>query len=339
MTNEHRVPISTRSTQASGAGPTRRPERHLPRGDRRVAAALDANALELFARIVQAGSFAQAARELGLTRAAVSRRVAHVEAQLGAPLFARTTRALGLSEAGRRLATRARAVLEAAEAARRGLRAHGGQGLAGTLRITSVASFGQAVLGACLARFQTLHPELRIELRFTNRRVDLLREDIDIAFRLTDRPPPDCVATPVLPFMVRAYAAPVAGVPLRSPADLAHNRCLMFGGPLDEVTMAWQHDQSGRSEMVTVRAAMLGDDLGTLQAVARGAGGVVFAPDYCVGDDLARNLLVDALPGWHLPVAEGRTVQALTLPLSVAPEAARALVRFVQGAVGAAAPP
>lgn len=170
----------------------------------------DANALELFARIAAAGSFAQAARELGLTRAAVSRRVAHIEAQLGAPLFARSTRALGLSEAGRRLAPRARAVLEAAESARRGLRARAGDGLAGTLRITSVPSFGQAVLGPWLARFQALHPGLRIELRFTNRRVDLLREDVDIAFRLTDKPPADCVATPVLPFVVRAYAAPAA---------------------------------------------------------------------------------------------------------------------------------
>lgn len=315
------------SADASGSVRHRRP---LSRVDPRAAAALDANALELFARIVQAGSFAQAARELGLTRAAVSRRVAHVEAQLGAPLFARTTRALGLSEAGRRLAPRARAVLEAAEAARRGLRASEGQGLAGTLRITSVASFGQAVLGACLARFQARHPALRIELRFTNRRIDLLREDVDVAFRLTDKPPPDCVATPVLPFVVRAYAAPVAGVPLRAPADLAHNRCLVFGGPQEEVTMSWRHDASGRTEAVTVVAAMLGDDLGTLQAVARGAGGVVFAPDYCAADDLARGLLVDALPGWQLPVTEGRTVQALTLPLSVAPEAARTLVHFVR---------
>jgi DNA-binding transcriptional LysR family regulator len=126
----------------------------------RAPSAPDANTLELFARIAAAGSFAQAARDLGLTRAAVSRRVAVVEAQLGTPLFARTTRALGLTEAGRRLAGRARAVLDAAEAARRGLRARDsrGGGLAGTLRVTLVPSFGQAVLGPLLAHFQALHP-------------------------------------------------------------------------------------------------------------------------------------------------------------------------------------
>lgn len=305
--------------------------------DHRAPPLPDANALELFARIVAAGSFAQAARELGQTRAAVSRRVAYIESQLGTPLFARTTRALGLSEAGRRLATRARAVLEATESARRGLRARSAgdeeQGLGGTLRITSVPSFGQTVLGPVLARFAAQHPALRMELRFTNRRVDLLREDIDIAFRLTDKPPDDCVAQPVLEFKVRAYAAPVPGVPLSDPADLEHNRCLFFGPASEQAQLRWQHDASGRVHNVTVRAAMVGDDLGTLQAVARAGGGVLFAPDFCVHDDLAQGRLVPALPGWHLPVPDVGVVQALTLPLAVAPRSARALVHYVLDAL------
>ncbi len=301
----------------------------------------DANALELFARIAAAGSFAQAARDLGLTRAAVSRRVAGIEAQLGLPLFARTTRALGLTEAGRRLAVRARAVLEAAESARRGLRARGdaGTGLSGTLRLTSVTSFGQAVLGELLAGFQARHPELRLELRFTNRRVDLVREEIDLAFRLTSGPPADCIATPVLPFAVHAYAAPGPGLPLPGPQALAQARCLLFGAPTEELTTTWrQHDDHGgvRSLAVSVQPAMVGDDLGTLQAVARAGGGVVFLPDFCAQADLARGALVDALPGWQLPLAEGSQVQALTLPLSQAPESARALVRYVRDALSPA---
>jgi DNA-binding transcriptional LysR family regulator len=298
----------------------------------------DANALELFARVAAAGSFAQAARELGLTRAAVSRRVLAMEAQLGVVLFARTTRALGLTEAGRRLATRARAVLDAAEAARRGLRARsggGGGGLAGTLRITSVPSFGQAVLGPLLASFQARHPELRVELRLTHRRIDLLREDIDLAFRLTNRPPQDNVATPVLPFVVQAYAAPAAGLRLAGPAALAGQRCLLFGVPTDELTMTWVHTATGQTQAVTVQPAVVGDDLGTLQAMACAGGGVVFAPDYCVQADLARKALVPVMLGWRLPVTEGDAVQALTLAVGVAPESARALVHHVREALAA----
>jgi DNA-binding transcriptional LysR family regulator len=113
----------------------------LPRRFMAQALALDANALELFARVVQAGSFAAAARRLGQTRAAVSRRIAAIEAQIGQPLLVRSTRSLALTEAGRRLAQRARAVLDAADAARGALRASKA-GLAGRLRITAPSQFG-----------------------------------------------------------------------------------------------------------------------------------------------------------------------------------------------------
>ncbi len=304
--------------------------------DQRAPPAPDANALELFARIAAAGSFAQAARQLGLTRAAISRRVLALEAQLGVPLFTRSTRAIGLTEAGRRLAARARAVLDAAESARSTLRSRGSRGadaaagLAGTLRITAPPSLGSAVLAPLLVSFQAQHPALRIEMRFTNRRVDLVREDIDVAFRLTRRPPEDCVATPLLPFVVHAWAAPGPGLPLKNPQALAKQRCLLFGAPVDEMTLQWTHHPSGRRESVAVEPAMVGDDLATLQAVAAAGGGIVFSPDYAVRREVESGVLIDALPGWRLPVAEGDVLQALTLPHAVAPESARALVKHVR---------
>ncbi|MCU0939301.1 MAG: LysR substrate-binding domain-containing protein [Burkholderiaceae bacterium] len=297
----------------------------------------DANALEYFARVAAAGSFAEAARQLGQTRAAVSRRIAQIEAQVGAPLFARSTRALGLSDTGRRLVVRARAVLEAADAARRGLRARG-DALAGTLRLSSVPMFGQAVLGPLLAAFQARHPQLRIEMRLTGRRVDLLREDIDVAFRLTERPPEDCIAQPVLPYVVRAWAAPGPGLPLPRPAALAQQRCLVLGTPADEIPMTWLAERGRGREDITIAPAMVADDMGTLVAVARSGGGVVFAPDFALRDEVAAGRLIDALPGWRLPVPEGQAVQALTLPLAVAPASARALVAFVREALAAEPP-
>jgi DNA-binding transcriptional LysR family regulator len=307
----------------------------------RAPAAPDASALEFFAHVAGAGSFAEAARRLGTSRAAISRRVAHLEAQLGSALFARSTRAFGLTEAGRRLHGRARAVAEAAEAARRSLRERSAgdgsadaEGLSGNLRITSVPMFGQAVLGPLLARFQAQHPRLRIELRFTPRRVDLVREDVDLAFRLTERPPEDCVAQPVLPFVVRAYAAPSDAWPLRAPTALAQERCLLFGPPQDEVSLRWLSEGAPRRVSVTLAPAIVADDLGSLLAVARAGGGIVFAPDFCVLEDLERGTLVCALPGWRLPVPEGEVVQAITLPAALAPASARALVRFMREALG-----
>jgi DNA-binding transcriptional LysR family regulator len=170
---------------------------------------------------------------------------------------------------------------------------------------------------------------LQVELRFTARRVDLLREDIDLAFRITDRPPEDCIAQPVLRFAVQAFAAPGFKPKLRHPEDLARARCLVFGAAAEPQTLHWLHGETGERATVQVQPAMSADDLGTLHAAARAGGGVVFTPDFAVRDDLARGTLVPMLPGWRLPIPEGDTVQALTLPLAVAPEAARALVRFV----------
>lgn len=301
--------------------------------DRRAPRQPDANAIELFARVVAAGSFAQAARELGLSRAAISHRVAAIESQLGVPLFARSTRALGLTEAGRQLAQRARAVADAADAARRSLRTAARHGLAGTLRITASPLVAQAVLAPLLARFQAMNPELRIELLLTNRRLDLLRDDVDVAIRMTAAPPPDCVATPLLPYTVRAAAAPRP--PLAHPRDLAGLPCLVLAAPGPLPAMAWQRGR-GQPVPVSIDPAISADDLGTLLAIARAGGGVVFAPDFALQADLAAGTLVDVLPGWRLPVAQGDQVVALTLPLTTAPERARALVQALRQALAAA---
>ncbi|MEY4863372.1 MAG: hypothetical protein RLZ51_1467 [Pseudomonadota bacterium] len=295
------------------------------------ALALDANALELFARVVQAGSFAAAARRLGQTRAAVSRRIATIEAQIGQPLLVRSTRALALTEAGRRLAQRARAVLDAADAARGALRASKA-GLAGRLRITAPSQFGPNVLLPLLAEFGAAHPGLRFELLFTDRRIDLIREGIDVAFRLTRRLPEDFVAQPLLPVRIGAYARPGLLPPLDSPSQLAGAPLLVMGASRDDlVTLRWMHcDAAQASVHVEAEVHVFSDNLGSLVGLALAGCGVVLAPDYSVRHLLDSGQLIDLLPNWQLPIPNGDTIQALTLPLPMAPESARAFVGFVK---------
>lgn len=290
--------------------------------------ALDANALELFARIASAGSFAQAARDLGLTRAAVSRRIAAIEAAVGITLFARSTRSLGLTEAGRRLHARARAVRDAAEGARLALR-HTRDQLDGTLRISATPSFGRHVLAPLLARFQALHPLLRLELFFTDRRVDLLREGLDVAFRITNRPPEDCVATPVLSFEVHAYGDAMQPL-LGHPDALAEQRLLLIGQNDEPIASRWQHQDGQRAEP-SLQASVWGSDLDSLIAMARHGAGLVLAPDFSMVPGHEPRL-VDVLPGWRM-LAGIDSVQALTLPMPAGSESGRALVRFVKEAL------
>ena len=315
---------------------TIKPPPTIPRS-RRTAAdqALDANALELFARIAQAGSFARAARELGLTRAAVSRKVAAIEAAVGLALFARSTRSLSLTEAGRRLQAKARAVLEAAEGARLALRSERDQ-LSGTLRISTAPVFGNHVLAPLLARFQSLHPALRYELLMTYRRVDLLREGVDLAFRATAQPPEDWVAQPLMRYAVRAYGA-AGRAPLAGLQDLAQQPCLLIGTHEEGGHSVWVRDDAAEADErheLHLRASAWGNDLDTLLAMARHGEGVVLCPDFCVGPQSG---LVDLLPGWRMAVNEGEWIQALTLPMPMGSETARALVRFVREALAAPA--
>ncbi len=295
-----------------------------------AAPGLDANALELFARVVQAGSFAQAARQLGLTRAAVSRRIASIEAQAGQTLLARTTRSLGLTEPGRRLAQRAKAVLEASDAARAALRASSAA-LAGRLRITAVPSFGRAVLVPLLADFRKAHPGVQFELLFTDRRVDLLREGVDVAFRITRSPPDDWVAESLMPFRVGAYAAPGGALRPNAPSDLRGQPLLLLGQAREALSLDWRAANGDTVRLVLDgQACTFSEDMDSLVGLARAGSGVVLAPDYCVTQDLVDGRLVDLLPDWTLPVAEGSAVMALTLPHPLVGEAARTLVRFVR---------
>jgi DNA-binding transcriptional LysR family regulator len=100
--------------------------------------------------------------------------------------------------------------------------------------------------------------------------------------------------------------------------------------------MLWLAERGRARASLDIVPAMVADDMGTLVSVACGGGGVVFAPDFAVRDAVAAGRLVDALPGWRLPVPEGQAVQALTLPLALAPASARALVTFVRQALGSA---
>lgn len=291
---------------------------------------LDADALELFARVARAGSFSLAAQQVGQTRAAVSRRIASMEQRTGQTLFLRTTRSLALTATGRRLLPHAMAVLDAAAQAR-GTLTSVRAGLAGSLRITSLPSFGTTVLPSLLLKFRELHPEVNYDLLLSDRRVDLLREGVDIAFRVTSKPPPDWVARPYLHFYVGAWCAPGQWEPLQHPDQLTPMPLLLLGPVSSNPEMHWVRRDGGASAICPrAPAAVQSDDLTVLVRLAEGGMGVVLAPSYCVQDAVATGRLVELLPGWNLNIRQGNAVQLLTLPRPQLGAVARAFAKFVQ---------
>nr|WP_315463592.1 LysR family transcriptional regulator [uncultured Rhodoferax sp.] len=297
---------------------------------------LDADALELFARVARAGSFSLAAQQAGQTRAAVSRRIAYMEQRTGQSLFLRTTRSLTLTATGRRLLPHALAVLDAADQAR-GTLTSVHAGLAGSLRITSLPSFGTTVLPTLLLKFRALHPEVNYDLILSDRRVDLQREGVDIAFRITRNPPPDWVARPYLQFHVSAYGAPGPWAPMEHPEALTSASLLLLGPVSMNPEMHWLR-RDGSDAVICARApaAVQSDDLTVLVRLAEGGMGVVLAPSYCVRDAVVAGRLVALLPDWDLDIRQGNTVQLLTLPQPQLSAVARAFAKFVQEQVSSA---
>lgn len=184
-----------------------------------------------------------------------------------------------------------------------------------------------SVLLPLLAEFGRTHPGVAMELMFTERRVDLVREGVDVAFRIARKPPEDCVAQPVLRYRIGAYGS--AASPLKGPQALQQWPLLMLEGGTLSWPLLWHSRSGDASETVELQPHISADSLESLVALARLGQGVVLAPDFCVQEDLAAGRLHNMLPDWHLPIAEGDCVQALTLPVHTAGANARALVHLV----------
>src|SRR5215212_3267513 len=139
--------------------------------------------LRAFVAVAEAGGFSRAAARLGLAKSIVSRRVARLEASLGARLLARTTRGVSPTEAGAAFQARCVRVLAELDEARDEVAGRQG-GVVGTLRLAVPLSFGVAHLAPALARFAADHPRLGLDVAYGDRMVDLVAERFDAAIRI-----------------------------------------------------------------------------------------------------------------------------------------------------------
>ena len=152
--------------------------------------------LEAFVRVVEAGSFVEAARQLGLSPPVVTRRVNDLEQRLQARLLQRTTRRLSVTEAGQELHPRAVAALESLERAEASV-GETERSLRGVLRVSSPTSFGTLLLAPLLCEFRETHPGLSIELLLNDRQVNPVAEGFDVVLDDSGDPPANMVARPV----------------------------------------------------------------------------------------------------------------------------------------------
>jgi DNA-binding transcriptional LysR family regulator len=261
--------------------------------------------MRVFAELARVGSFTGAARSLGLTKQTVSRRVRALERELGIELVRRTTRRVALTEVGRAYSGRCQEVTRLAEEANRAATSQLGVA-AGTLRVTADATLGEVLLRDLVRAFAEGFPQVQVELLLTARKVDLLREGFDVAFRVGA--PPDVhhlaarrLAAAALWWVATSGHLAAHGVPDDLGALARHPclACLPDGAPA-----AWPVLLDGRIQMAPVEPRVRANDAPTVRAAALGGLGVAQLPSAVVRADVAAGRLVRVL-AQHTPEVGG----------------------------------
>lgn len=253
--------------------------------------------VEAFLGVAQHRSFRRAATELGVTPSAISQAVRALEARLGAALFIRTTRSVGLTEAGERFLARARPAFEeliAASGAAREL----GQRPAGLLRLTVPRSVVPILLEPLVASFCQAFPEIEVELAASEELVDLAAEGFDAGIRLGQFIAPDMVAvrlTKPLHLVIVGSPAYLArrGRPER-PDDLRQHACLRLRRS-NGALASWSLDDKGRSIEIVVSGPFIANDFPTMLGAAIEGVGLAQVPAPLATGAVAAGKLVHVL--------------------------------------------
>lgn len=264
----------------------------------------DLNDLLYFAEVVDRGGFAAAGRSLGLPKSKLSRRIADLEARLGVRLLQRTTRKLSLTAVGEQLHRHCVALRENAQAADNVV-ALAVSEPSGLLRIACPVTLAQTTVGPLLPLFLERYPRVRVEMRVSNRVVDLVDEGVDVALRV--RQTLDDSGSLVVKQLALSHTVMVA-----SPAQLARQGTpdsLEALQTMDTVSMS-AHDglaswtlvgPDGQTRQFSHRPRVVADDLLSLQYAVRQGTGIGMLPDYLCRDDLRQGHLQQLLPGWATP--------------------------------------
>lgn len=260
---------------------------------------LDLQQLSSFLAVVRAGSFVAAAEATGLSKAAVSRHVADLEAHLGVRLLHRTTRRLSLSEDGQRFQSRALELMAALDELEAETASSGGEAT-GLLRINAPLTFGNLYLAALWPGFLAANPRVSLDVTLNDRVVDLVEEGYDVAIRIAPRLDSQIVSRHLATARMVLCASPgylaAHGAPAH-PQDLASHQVFAysywssgddwtFRGPQDEVK-------------VRVSPRMHSNSGDTCRTAALQHQGIILQPDFLIGPDLKQGTLVELLPGYR----------------------------------------
>src|SRR5690349_10727582 len=253
-------------------------------------------AMEIFVRIVDAGSFSAVARELNTTQPTISKQITALEARLKTRLLNRSTRSLSVTESGTAYYERCKRILEEVRAAE-GALGRLQSSLTGTLHVNGSIAMGQMFLTPLMLEFQRSYPELTVELTLNDRYIDLVEEGVDVAVRLGRLADSNLVARRLGSTHRVLVATPeylaARGMPQR-PSDLEQHNCLLyaylstgnewsFRGPQSDLRVH-AHGNFKANNGHSIREALLA------------GAGVALMPDWLVHEQIVNGKLTVLLP-------------------------------------------
>jgi len=263
---------------------------------------MDLNTLREFSAIAAEGSFAAAARRLGMPKSTISKRIQDLEAALGVRLMDRTTRRLSLTAEGALVLARAERILADAGEIARALKDPDDAAVRGHLRLAVPLLFGQTFIGQLAAASRRLYPDLTLEVILTDSQPDLIEEGFDAAIRVGHPADSAFVAQPFARSEQVAVAAPeLCPEPLTDPAGLAALPVLLHGVGL---VQGWHLTRGREDRTVRLVGGLALTSHVALRDAALGGAGVVQLPLFLVERDLAEGRLVRVLDGWDSPASD-----------------------------------
>lgn len=287
--------------------------------------------MQMFACVMEQGSFTAAADSLGLSKQLVSRRVAALEERLGVRLLNRSTRRLSATALGQAYLERVQRILqEVAEAEQ--LIGTQRSSPRGALRLSAPVSFGIQHLSPLLPGFLLRYPEVSVELDLSDRTIDLLAEGFDMAVRIGALADSSLIASPLMPLGMVTCASPsylaARGVP-QTPAELAGHECVLYG---HSAAVEWPFRLAGRLQRVAVKGRYRVNNGELVRDAAIAGLGIARLPTFIVEDALASGKLVAVLDAFQLP---GNTAWAVYPQHRQASLLVRLLIDYLREALSA----
>ena len=261
----------------------------------------DLNSLMIFARVVEANSFSEAARRLKIPTSTVSRRIADLEAQLGIRLIERSTRSLRLTDVGSEVLEHAERCAELSDSVDNIASSHAAQ-VSGTLRLSAPPSISDSLLAPLVGAFQNAYPEVRVQIFITERIVDQIAEGVDLAFRVGELEDSTLVARRILSYRHQLVASPAYlekhGWPDAPQALLTH-RLLAFSFWKPQSHWTFVHAHGSARETLSFQPYLSINEYGGLAAALVAGAGIGDLPPIVQPELLRGGRLVEVLPGWR----------------------------------------